>query len=429
MCKFRLLNKVYYQIGFYGMNKSLLASLHFFGVSHHHSKLEIRSKYALNDGQSDIIRKQFTHIASVRGCVVITTCNRTEFIIDGGSEQAAVQVLCEFYGVNEAIIEQHFRYMEGWQVVRHLFRLTSGLDSMVLGDIQVTSQLKDAVHASREANCLSPLLSKLIQSAFRAGKRVRNETGVSDGAASVAYTALIMAREYLGPLNELSTLVVGTGNMGRDVAYNLRSKDMTNITVTNRTEKTGRSFAELVGGTFKPLSALATEIARHDIIITCTSAGKILIDKSMINDQNNRQLFLDLSLPPNIDMAVNTINNKARIDIDTIQTHVEKYKIARSNEVPKAEAIISEEMLAFQYKQIMDIASPAMIRLREEYELIRIEELNRTMADIDEDMLPAIELLTQRLVKRLAVMPIEIFCGHAEDSTLAMEEILDASYV
>ncbi len=198
------------------MNKSLLASLHLFGVSHHHSKLEIRSKYALNEGQSDIIRKQFTDIASVRGCVVITTCNRTEFIIDGGSEQAALQVLSEFYGVDEAIIEKDFRYMDGWQVVRHLFRLTSGLDSMVLGDIQVTSQLKDAVRSSREGASLSPLLSKLTQSAFKAGKRVRNETGVSDGAASVSYTALIMAREYLGPLSELSALVEGTGSMGSE---------------------------------------------------------------------------------------------------------------------------------------------------------------------------------------------------------------------
>ncbi len=410
------------------MNKSLLASLHFFGVSHHTSKLDIRSKYALDEAKIAQLHDIFKSINGVRGCVIISTCNRTEFVLDGGNETELLVVLCEFYGTDKATIEKHFSYMEGWQVVRHLYRLTSGLDSMILGDIQITSQLKDAVKLSNEASLLSPLLSKLCQSAFKAGKRVRNETGVSDGAASVSYTALLMARDYLGPLNECSALVIGTGDMGRDVVYNLRSKGMTRLTVTNRTEQTGRSYAELVGGNFAPFSDLADEIDKHDIIITCTSAGKILIDNSMISEQDRHQLFLDLSLPANIDLAVNAIQNKMRIDIDAIQMNVDKYLVARRNEVPKAEAIISEELLSFQYKQIMDIASPAMIRLREEFEYIRIEELNRAAEAIGEEHLPAVELLTKRLVKRLAVMPIEIFCGHVEDSTLAMEEILDAAY-
>ncbi len=409
-------------------NKSLLASLHFLGISHHTQKMEIRSKYSLSESQIAELQSRFREIPTLEGCVITSTCNRTEFMFEGGSENEVLEVLADFYDVSIAEVTQHFRYLDGWQVVRHLFCLTSGLDSMVLGDIQITSQLKEAVRLSREAGVHTPLLSKLCQSAFKAGKRVRAETSISNGASSVAYAAVMMARDYLGALHDCSALVVGTGNMGRDVVYNLRSKGLTDLTIMNRTEHTGRSYAALVSGEFMPISRLPEEIADHDIIITCTSAGKILIDKSMGGDGRKKQLFLDLSLPANIDHNVGELDNTARVDIDAIQVHVDRYMVERRNETPKAEAIISEEMLAFQYKQIMDIASPAMVRLREEYEHIRQAELARIADDMHPDMLPTLESLTRRLVKKLAVIPIEIFCGHAEESTFAMEEFLNASY-
>ncbi|MCH8023693.1 MAG: glutamyl-tRNA reductase [Candidatus Marinimicrobia bacterium] len=410
------------------MNKSLLASLHFLGISHHDQRMEVRSRYAVDDSQIAELHRRLRAIPELRGCVIITTCNRIEFVLDGGSTSDALKVLSEFYQVDRETLNDHFHYMDGWQVIRHVFRLTSGLDSMVLGDIQVTSQLKQAVKHSQEAGSLSPLLSRLCQGAFKAGKRVRFETGVSDGAASVTYTALLMAKEYLGPLNECSALVIGTGDVGRDVVYNLLEKGLKRLTVMNRTEDTGRSFAALVGGHFKPISDLASEIADHDIIITCTSAGIILISSELVQEREYKQLFLDLSLPPNIDSAVSDYGNVVRIDIDTIQNHIDQWMITRTNEIPKAEAIISEEMLSFQYRQIMDIASPAMVRLREEYEIIRQEELQRAATGLQPDTRLALEILSQRLVKRLAVLPIEIFSRHAEANTLAMEEILDASF-
>ena len=409
------------------MNKSLLASLHFLGVSHHGQSQQVRGQYALGDEEHGELLSSFSASGKFQGILVISTCNRTEVIFDGGSQALALQILTDYFQTGSGTISGHFVALDGWQVVRHLFRLTSGLDSMVMGDIQIASQIKESIRRSTDAGQLSPLLSKLCQSSFKAGKRVRAETGISNGAASVAYTALLMAKEYFGTLRDCSALVVGTGDMGRDVVYNLMSKGLNRLTVMNRTESTGRAYAELIDGHFMPISELPGEIDKHDIIITCTAAGKILIDENMVPDSDAKQLFLDLSMPANIGAAVHERKNVVRVDIDTIQNHLDKSMVARTGEVPQAEAIISEEMLAFQYRQILDMASPSIVQLREEYELIRQEELARAVEDMDPALLPVLEQLSQRLVKRLAVMPIEILCGQAEKSTLAMEEYLDAS--
>ena len=409
------------------MNKSLLASLHFLGVSHRSQSQQVRSRYALDDKERSELQSRFSATGKFQGLLIISTCNRTELIFDGGSRALALQIMTDFFQSDGGTVSDHFVAQDGWQVVRHLFRLASGLDSMVMGDIQIAGQIKDAIRRSTAAGQLSPLLSKLGQGSFKAGKRVRAETGISDGSASVAYTALIMAQEYFGSLRDCSALVIGTGNMGRDVVHSLMGKGLGRLTVMNRTESTGRAYAKLVHGDFMPLTELAGEIEKHDIIITCTTAGKILIDESIVPDSAAKQLFLDLSLPANIDAAVHERENIVRVDIDTIQSHLDKSMVARTSEIPQAEAIISEELLAFQYRQILDMASPSIVQLREEYELIRQEEMARAGEDLDPALLPALEQLSQRLVKRLAVMPIEILCGQAETSTLAMEEYLDAA--
>ena len=390
--------------------------------------MDVRGRYALPASGIGRLYKAVRGLEGVRGCLIISTCNRTEFIVDGGDFQDLRELLQGHYGIDADTRTAHFRERAGWDVVRHVFRLACGLESMILGESQIVGQIKQSLAFSRQAEALSPLLVKVCQSAFKAGKLVRTETGLSTGAASVAYTALIMAREYFDGLSALSALVIGTGDMGRDVVYNLREKGLGRITVMNRTNDNAAQFAPLVGGTFKPYSEMAAEIPRHDIIITCTAAGKAIITAGQLAGKATRQqLFLDLSLPANVDRGVGDLPQVKRIDLDMIQTHIGSRMVAREQEVPKAEAIVSMELLDFQYRQIMDIASPAIVKLQADYETIRQDELLRLSGEVREELLPLLDALSQRLVKRLAVRPLKIFREHAEANTLAMEEVLDGA--
>lgn len=409
-------------------DKSSLSSLHFIGINHRQCGLDIRSRYALSTSHVVQLLAALRLVEDVRGCLILSTCNRTEFIFDGGSVEQVRNILRDGYGEDETTFSRHFHELIGWDVVKHLFKLASGLDSMILGETQIVGQIKQAVKISQEASCLSPLLAKLCHGAFKTGKRVRHETQLATGAASISYTALMMARESFAQLADCSALVIGTGDMGRDVVYNLREKGLSRITVMNRTREKGERFARTIGGSFKPLDELPEEIAEHDIIITCTSAREVIIDANMLAaDRDRPLLFLDLAVPANVAAEVTRIPQVKRIDLDTIQAHIGSRMVAREHEVPEAEAIVSEELIAFQYKQIMDFASPAMVQLREEYEHIRLDELHRLSGEGMDELLPLLDTLSQRLVKRLAVRPLQIFRQQAEADTLAMEKILDAA--
>ncbi len=409
-------------------HKSSLSSLHYIGINHRRCGLDIRSRYALSTDQVSQLLAALGRVENVRGCLILSTCNRTEFIFDGGAVEQVRNILRDGYGEDAATFSGHFHELAGWDVVKHLFKLASGLDSMVLGETQIVGQIKQTVKLSQEASCLSPLLAKVCHGAFKTGKRVRHETQLATGAASISYTALMMARETFAQLADCSALVIGTGDMGRDVVYNLREKGLSRITVMNRTLDKGERFAQTIGGTFKPLDALPEEIDKHDIIITCTSAGEVIIDADMLSAGRDRPLlFLDLAVPANVAAQVTRIPQVRRIDLDTIQGHIDTRMVAREHEIPEAEAIVSEELIAFQYKQILDFASPAMVQLREEYETIRQDELKRLSGEGMDDLLPLLDTLSQRLVKRLAVRPLQIFRQQAEADTLAMEKILDAA--
>ncbi|MCH7521742.1 MAG: glutamyl-tRNA reductase [Candidatus Marinimicrobia bacterium] len=409
-------------------DKSSLSSLHFIGINHRRCGLDIRSRYALSTSQMDQLLAALRLVEDLRGCLILSTCNRTEFIFDGGAVDQVRDIIRAGYGEDEATFRRHFHDLVGWEVVKHLFKLASGLGSMILGETQIVGQIKQSVKMSQEANCFSPLLAKLCHGAFKTGKRVRHETQLATGAASISTTALMMARESFPQLADCSVLVIGAGDMGRDVVYNLREKGLSRITVMNRTRDKGERFAQAIGGTFKPLDELAGEIAEHDIIITCTSAGEVLIDADMLGAGRDRPLlFLDLAVPANVAAQVTQAPQVKRIDLDTIQAHIDTRTVAREHEVPEAEAIVSEELIAFQYKQIMDFASPAIVQLREEYEHIRQDELNRLSGEGLDQLRPLLDTLSQRLVKRLAVRPLQIFRQQAEADTLAMEKILDAA--
>ena len=406
--------------------KSLLSSLRSLGISHREYNVDVRGRYTMADGPLRELHAAFRELAGLQGCLALSTCNRTEFILDGGDMDQVKALLAGFYRQDRPTLEQHFRVATCWNVVKHMFRLASGLESLVLGETQIVSQIKSTVQLSNEEGALSPLLTKVYQGAFKAGKRVRRQTALSNGSASVSHTALIMAREFLGSLGNCSALVVGTGSMGRSVVHNLREKGLADVAVTNRTRQSGEAFAKEVNGTFVPWDQLNEALASRDIIITCTSAGKAIITVDNLPPAiDGQQLFLDLSVPANIDPELGDRPGARRIDLDYIQTHIDSLLVTREEEVPVAEAIVAEELLNFHYRQILDIASPAIGQLQAEYESIRREELERLALDGQDDIHSLLDAFSQRLVKRLAVRPLEIFRRQVEASTHSLDGVIE----
>ena len=214
----------------------------------------------------------------------------------------------------------------------------------------------------------------------------------------------------------------GTGSMGRSVVHNLREKGLADVAVTSRTRQSAEDFAREVNGTLIPWEQLGAALAGRDIIIACTSAGKTIITDSMLPpDSTRQQLYLDLSVPPNIEPALANRPGVRRIDLDYIQAHIDSLMVTREEEVPVAEALVAEELLNFHYRQILDIASPAIAQLHSEYETIRQEELQRFNLNGEEHLRAMLETFSQRLVKRLAVRPLEIFRQQVEASTRSLD--------
>ena len=197
---------------------------------------------------------------------------------------------------------------------------------------------------------------------------------------------------------------------------------LADVAVSNRSLQSAEDFARDVNGTLVPWEQLGAAIAGRDIIIACTSAGKAIITESMLPpDATRPQLYLDLSVPPNIEPSLGNRPGVRRIDLDYIQTHIDSLMVTREEEVPVAEALVAEELLNFHYRQILDIASPAIAQLHSEYETIRREELQRLPLNGEEKVRALLETFSKRLVKRLAVRPLEIFRQQVEASTRSLD--------
>src|SRR5829696_6795559 len=357
------------------------------GVSHRTAPIELRERL---DFSARGVDRALTALAGSdvhREATIVSTCNRVELYVgcdEPDAARAAIQqFLSEFHGIPGEQLAPHLYSKTGQDAVAHLYRVASGLDSLVMGEPQILGQVKDAFGVASQMGCTGPLLNKLFHSAFATGKRVRSETALAEGAVSVSYAAVELARKIFGNLKGRTVVVIGAGEMGKLTAVHMKSQGVHQVTIVSRTMAHAARTAEAIGGaSAAPWEELDTLLGAADIVITATGAATAILTKAhleaVMRPRRNRPLFvIDIAMPRDVEAAAGEIEQVFLYNIDDLQATVRENLARRVSEVNRAETIVNEEVEKFGQWLRARGAIPTVVALRQRFETIRRSELER----------------------------------------------------
>ena len=324
------------------------------GISHHTASLEIREKIAITRLDYAARSKELFELDAVEEVVVVSTCNRTE-IYSIGPKQSCDQVrlwLQAKGGLSDEEMDKHCYVHEREQAVRHLFRVSGGLESLVLGESQIVGQLKDAWQMSNDAGAVGKVLDRLFQHAFATGKLIRSKTHIGDHPVSVAYTTVMLAKQIFGDLNSKTVILVGAGEMVELCGRHLHDKGLNSLIIANRSIKRAEELAEQFGGLAVSLTELPEVLHKADILISSTASLEPVIFadsiKLALKQRRNQPMFLvDIAVPRDIHPDVGKLGNVYLYTIDDLQKVVDKNLSKRSEAAEAAGSDIDESVDEF----------------------------------------------------------------------------------
>jgi len=382
------------------------------GVNHRTAPVEVREQLACD-------LDQLLSVGAPAGeMALLSTCNRLELYACSSASPTAVQdeltaILSRATGVERKELSSHLYLRTGWDAVRHLLRVSTGLDSLVLGEPQILGQVTGTFMQATEAGVLGHCLTQLFRAAIRAGKRARNETAISANPASISSVALALAQQHAGDLCQKRVLVIGAGEMGRLTLKSLRHRGAGCVEVVNRTFAKAENAAAAFGGVAFPLEKLAERLAQADVVIAATGAPQPILTQPLVTEAISRRpdrplLLVDLAVPRDVDPAVADLSGVSLYDVDDLRGTLDDALSAREAEVPRVEAIIAEEVAGLQNAYQEMSVRPLIKELRGKAERIRQREMERTLrnlGDIDDATLRHIQKLSQVLVNQLLHEP------------------------
>jgi glutamyl-tRNA reductase len=388
------------------------------GMNHKTAPLEIRESLSLACGDSINPLIEIMNIPQIKEAIYLSTCNRVEVLAHAVDEESAVEKLKSFIfnhgNLSPDDMARCLYLYYNHDAVRHLFRVASSIDSMVMGEPQILGQVKDAYRTAVEHNASGIMLNKIIHHAFRTAKRVRTETGIASNAISVSFAAVELAKKIFGNLQGKTILLIGAGEMSELAAKHLLNYGVEKIFITNRTYARAVQMADNFHGTAVNFEKLQEKIHDVDMIISSTGAPGYVIDVSMITAslrrRKNRLLFLiDIAVPRDIDPAVGEIDNVYLYNIDNLQEIVDGNLQIRKKEAEKAEAIIDEEVTNYrEWYNTLEVV-PTIVSLREKMEGIIRGELAKSgawMENLTEEERKNIEGLANSIINKILHDPI-----------------------
>ena len=358
------------------------------GVNHKSAPVEVRERLALTEEACASGLRNLVDGDVVREGLIVSTCNRVEVLAETASERLndSIERVNQFLtGANDlprSFFETHLYQHTDDQAIRHLFRVTSSLDSMVVGEPQVLGQVRRAYSIALEAGTAGRILNRLVHHAFRVAKRVRNETGIGANAVSISYMAVELGRKIFDSLAGHTALLIGAGEMAQLSARHLLNAGVTRLLLANRTEERAERLATELGAETVNFDGLPDYLAEADIIICSTAADQYVITEAMAREalskrRNRPSFFIDISVPRNIDPAVGKIPNVFVFDIDDLESVISSNIREREREAERAELIIESEIMQFQQTlRVLDIG-PTIGALRNKLQDIARLELTR----------------------------------------------------
>ena len=326
------------------------------GASHKTAPLAVRERIALTEGGAGPLLRELTEHPAIDEAVVLSTCNRTELYLVVGNpvegESAALGLLARRADIRPSELLDGMYSLRNCDAARHLYRVAGGLESMIVGEAEVQGQVKRAYEAALGARTTGPMTNKLFRAALATGKRVRTETNISKGRASVASVAVDAAREAVGDLAERHVLIIGAGETAELTAQALHDHGVSTMFIANRRRERATVLAERFGGETASFDALPGELTRADIVISSTSSPHTLLEAEdlevVVAGRGDRPLLLlDLAVPRDIEHDCGDLPGVTVIDIDGLQAQVTRHISVRKAEARRAEGIIEEEIQAF----------------------------------------------------------------------------------
>lgn len=384
------------------------------GINHWDAPVEVREKFSLTPaGKEQLL--DGAEREGIKSLLVVSTCNRTEIFAQGASTRELIRLLTSYSNGNLDEFHKYGFELEAQRAVEHLFKVATGLDSQILGDLQIVKQVKQGYEYSASQEMISGELHRLMQHVFRAHKRSRSETSLGQGAATVAYAAVQFAMRTFHNLANKNILLVGTGKIGKVTCKNLVNLGAAKLTLINRT----RDKAEFIAGKFNlevaDMDRLPEQIADADLVIVATGASEPVIRPEHMNIAMQKPKFkvmLDLSVPRNIDPNVATLDFVDVANMDMLGDVTDEAYSKREKEIPLVKEIIQDEYSDYQLWLNEQRVVPTIKALTQKFNTIRDDELNFFKNKIDTEDFDKVEKLTRRIVNKIAAYSIEHLRDH-----------------
>jgi glutamyl-tRNA reductase len=384
------------------------------GLNHRTAELEIRERVAIQATRLGEALRQIAALPAIRESMIISTCNRVELLSHAENSREGIESLESFLADSSHIerddLHKKLYHHAGEEVVRHVFRVTGSLDSMILGEPQILGQVKSFYSIALDTRTVGAYLNSLMQAAFRAAKRVRSETSIGEYSVSVSSAAVDLARKILGDLHNQAILIVGAGKMGEVAVRHLAASGARSIRVTNRSSEAAQELAERFNGLAIPFAELKSALTHSDIVITSTGSKDILIDRTMAQEvmaerKNAPIVLVDISVPRNVAPEVASIDNVFCYDIDDLGAVVEANLQERRRAAALAEKIVEQEVEAYCAKLRSLDVGPVLSQLQDKIEEICKLELDRylrKMGQVDARVAQELEMMISRIAGKIA---------------------------
>ena len=410
------------------------------GTSHHVAPIEFREKLAFSEEQLIEFLQRLRESDQVQEAVILSTCNRVEVYALAHSVQNAdaaakmlVECLARYHQIGVDSLKKWCYLHRNLETIQHLFRVTSSLDSMVVGESQILGQVKTAYDLSRSAGGVGVVLNRLFTKAFSVGKRIRSETTITTGAVSISYAAVELAKKIFNTLQGKTVAIIGAGEMSELTAKHLVANGASNVLVANRTYERAVKIAEKFNGTPLPYNSDLDFLIDADIVISSTNAPDYLIKRQSLIDimrkRKHRYMFLiDIAVPRDIDPDVSKIDNAFLYNIDDLEAVAASNLKDRQHEAVRGEQIVSEEAKRF-YNQLQTFqVNPTIKALHQQFQQIADTELQACFykATLSDQQEAAITSMTQAIVKKLLHHPMQNLRCAVNDGSINHAQYVEA---
>jgi glutamyl-tRNA reductase len=396
------------------------------GINHRTAPVQLRERFALRTDEiaSALVQMQAN---GAKEALILSTCNRVEVTAtladDVPVDRVIEGVMTARDGLTLESVRPHLYIYEEREAIRHLFRVASSLDSMIVGEPQILGQLKQAYSQARDLGTIGTVLDAVLTRAFSVAKRIRSETEIGQSAVSVSYAAIELAREIFGSLQRRRVLIIGAGKMSEGAARHLHRAGASEIFITNRTPERALQMAQVFQGEIVSYEHFPQKLADFDIVIASSGAPDYVLTPELvrraIEARKNQPMFLiDIAVPRNIDPRVNGLEHAFLYDIDDLQRLADRNLQARREVAEQAESIVSHEVARLEARLRERDVTPTILSLQEQLEAIRKGEMERFRSRLGKltiEQEQALEGLTRGIVNKIAHGPVSEMRRHAAE--------------